>query len=293
MLRKKSYRKNSKSKEDKWDVVIGPKINFVFVPLKELLRCYELILLFVRRDLVTNYVQTILGPLWLIFQPLGTALVYTVVFSVILRVPTDEIPHFLFFMSGSVLWIYFSTCFMNISRVMIANSHIFQKIYFPRLVIPVSIVISSLVMLLVNIMIIFGAIWIYSLNGYSIVLNWKLILLPLVIAQVILLGLGCGLIVASFIIKYRDLNHLMTFIIQLWMFASPVFYPISIIPEKFRFFFSINPMISIIELFRLGIFNKSSITLLEIFLSWGITLFFLVSGLFLFSRAEHSFVDVA
>ena len=265
MLKKKSYSKSSKSKtkEDKWDVVIGPKINFVFVPIKELLRCYELILLFVRRDLVTNYVQTILGPLWLIFQPLGTALVYTVVFSVILRVPTDDIPHFSFY-EWKCLWIYFSTCFMAVSKVMIANSHIFQKIYFPRLVIPVSIVISSLVMLLVNIIIIFGAIWIYSLYGYSIVMNWKLILLPLVILQVILLGLGCGLIVASFIIKYRDLNHLMTFIIQLWMFTTPVFYPMSMVPERFRVFYSMNPMNSIIELFRLGLFNKSSITIPEI-----------------------------
>ena len=291
MFIRKSYRKSSK--EVKWDIVIKPKTNFILVPLRELLHFYELILLFVRRDLVTNYIQTILGPLWLVLQPLGTALVYTVVFSIILRVATDDIPQFLFFMSGSVLWMYFSTCFMNVSRVMIANSHIFQKIYFPRLVIPISIVLSSLIILVINVIIIFGAIWIYSFYGYVIVINWKIIFLPLVILQIILLGLGCGLIVTSLVIKYRDLNHLMNFLIQLWMFATPVFYPISIVPEKIRFVTSINPMTSVIELFRLGLFNKSSITMTEVFLSWGLTLFLLFSGLLLFSRAEQSFVDVA
>ena len=227
---------------DSWDLIITPRKKWYDLQLRDVWHYRDLIALFVRRDFVSRYKQTILGPLWLIIQPILNSLVFTVIFGNIARLPTDGLPQLLFYMSGTVLWHYFSNCLTGTSQTFISNAHLFGKVYFPRLVTPISIVISNLITLAIQFSL-FMFFWLlYYFNGSQIYLTTWAFALPLLILLMAGLGLGFGIIVSSLTTKYRDLTYLVGFGVSLWMYASPIIYPVSTIPEKWRWVAAINPI---------------------------------------------------
>ena len=285
--------KNSAADANKnWDLVITAKRGWFDLHLQDLWRYRDLIWLFVRRDFVANYVQTILGPLWFIAQPLFSAIIYTVIFTKVARIPTDGLPPFLFYMAGSVVWGYFSNCFQNTSNTLTANVGIFGKVYFPRLSVPLATVISSLGKFGLNFILFSGFLLYFTLLAEtSVQPNWYICLLPVLILQMALLGLGCGILVSALSSKYRDLTYMMGFTIQLWMYATPIVYPASLVPSHFRAYYMLNPMVSIVEIFRLAFLGASSVTMNDVLLSWFVTLAILFIGVIVFNRIERNFID--
>jgi lipopolysaccharide transport system permease protein len=263
-----------------WTSVIKPVSGWFDIHLGELWRYRDLIMLFVRRDFVAVYKQTILGPLWFLLQPLFTTIVFTVIFGKIAKIP-----------SGVVVWNYFSNCLNKTSDTFVANAGIFGKVWFPRLSVPISIVISNLITFAIQFVLFLGF-WLYFLINSSTINPQPLILiLPLLILQMAALGLGCGIIVSSLTTKYRDLTQLVGFGVQLWMFATPVVYPISRIPERFQWIIALNPMAPIVELFRYAFLGAGTIIPWQIGLSIVNTIIILFIGIILFSRIEKSFMD--
>jgi lipopolysaccharide transport system permease protein len=274
-----------------WTSVIKPVTGWFDIHLGELWGYRDLIMLFVRRDFIAVYKQTILGPLWFLLQPLFTTIVFSVIFGKIAKIPTDGLPQVLFYLSGIVVWNYFANCLNKTSDTFVANAGIFGKVWFPRLSVPISIVISNLITFAIQ-FILFLGFWAYFLLSGSIINPQPLILiLPLLILQMAALGLGCGIIVSSLTTKYRDLTQLVGFGVQLWMFATPVVYPISRIPARFQWIIALNPMAPIIELFRYSFLGAGTIIPWQIGLSIATTAIILFIGIILFSRIEKSFMD--
>jgi lipopolysaccharide transport system permease protein len=274
-----------------WTSVIQPAHGWFDIHLAEIWRYRDLILLFVRRDFVAIYKQTILGPLWFLIQPLLTTLMFTVVFGKIARIPTDGLPPTLFYMSGIVSWGYFANCLNKTSNTFVGNAGIFGKVWFPRLTVPISVVISNLVGFAIQLLLFMGFWVFFYLKGSSISLQPHLILLPLAVFQMAALGLGFGIIVSSLTTKYRDLVQLVGFGVQLWMYATPVVYPASQIPEDWQWVLAVNPMAPVIELFRYAFLGVGSITPSYIGASLIITFAVLCVGILLFSRIEKNFMD--
>ncbi|MDD4577352.1 MAG: ABC transporter permease [Anaerolineaceae bacterium] len=230
----KSQTNPSSIQEEDWDLIITPRKKWWDLQLRDVWHYRDLISLFVRRDFVSRYKQTILGPLWLIIQPILNSLVYTVIFGNIAQLPTDGLPQMLFYLSGTVLWSYFSNCLTGTSQTFISNAHLFGKVYFPRLVTPISIVISNLITLAIQFGL-FMAFWLFFyFSGADIRLTSWAFALPLLVLLMAGLGLGFGIIISSLTTKYRDLNYLVGFGVSLWMYATPIIYPVSSIPEKWR-----------------------------------------------------------
>ena len=274
-----------------YDTILEPPRRAFVLPLRELLDYRDLILLFVKRDFVTFYKQTILGPLWFILQPMLTSFVFMIIFSKFAKIPTDGAPPFLFYLAGNIVWMYFSTCLQTVSTTFLSNSGMFGKVYFPRLSVPVSVVISKLFQFGVQFTL-FSVCYVYFLYaGANLNPNAGILLLPLLLLQMALLGMGVGLIVASLTIKYRDLQFVLGFGIQLWMYGTPVVYPLSQVPERFIVVYSLNPMVAIVESFKEGFFGGNALELWQIGAGWGITLLLLVVGLVLFARTERNFMD--
>ncbi len=279
------------STEPQWTKTISPVSGWFDIHLGELWRYRDLIMLFVRRDFVAVYKQTILGPLWYLIQPVMTTLIFTVIFSNIAKISTDGLPPVMFYLSGVVAWRYFADCLQKTSNTFVGNAHIFGKVYFPRLTVPLSVVISSLISLAIQ-LVLFAAFWIYFYaKGTAIQLQAVAILLPLLILQMAALGLGCGIIVSSLTTKYRDLTQLVGFGVQLWMYATPIVYPSSIVPEKYQWLMALNPMASIIEAFRYSFLGVGTVNVGNIATSLVTTLVLLFVGVVLFSRIEKSFMD--
>ncbi len=254
--------------------------------------CYrDLISLFVWRDFVSVYKQTILGPLWFIIQPLLTTIVFTVIFGNIAKLSTDGLPPFLFYLSGVIAWRYFADCLNNTSNTFVNNAQIFGKVYFPRLTVPVSIVISNLISFGIQFLLFLGYFLYYWQNNSAIRPQPALLFLPILIIQMAALGLGFGIIVSSMTTRYRDLTHLVGFGVQLWMYATPVVYPVSSLPYKWRLLLILNPMAPVIEGFRYAFLGTGTINMRSWFISLLITIFILFVGIILFSRVEKSFVD--
>ncbi|TGK09965.1 ABC transporter permease [Leptospira fletcheri] len=274
-----------------WDLIIRPKEGLFALHLGDLLRYKDLIFLFVKRDFVSLYKQTILGPVWYIIQPLASSIIFTIIFGKIANVPTDGIPHFIFYLSGTVLWGYFSDCLINTSNTFVSNAGIFSKVYFPRLAVPVSIIFSSLIKFSIQFTL-FILFYIYYISeGADLSLQWSVLLFPIFIFQIALLGLGFGIIVSSMTTKYRDLSLLVNFGVQLAMYATPVVYPLSIVPEKFKVFYNLNPMASIIENFRFSFLGTGYFDSYAWTQSWIITLVVFFIGVIAFSKVERDFVD--
>jgi lipopolysaccharide transport system permease protein len=276
---------------EKWDLIILPKRGWFDLHLRDLWRYRDLISLFVKRDFVTFYKQTVLGPLWYIIQPVLVTVVFTVVFKKIANISTDGVPAYLFYLSGIVPWNYFANCLNQTSNTFVKNAGIFGKVYFPRLTVPVSIVVINLVKFGIQITLFVGFYIYFIADGSPVRPTLLILLLPVLLFQMAVLSLGAGILVSSLTTKYRDLTYVMSFAVQLWMYASSVVIPASKVPERFLYFYMMNPMASVVEMFRYAFFGVGVVNPVCIAISWGVTLFVLFAGILLFSRIEKSFMD--
>ena len=278
---------------EKWDLVIGPKRGWLDFNLRDIWIYRDLVFHFVKRDFATFYKQTILGPLWYIIQPLLTTLVFTIIFGKVARIPTDDIPPFIFYLSGTVAWGYFSNCLKETSDTFITNSKIFGKVYFPRLTVPLSVVIINLVKFGIQFLLFLGFL-VYFIAGDAPVKpkpNLVILLVPLLLLQMAILSLGAGILISSMTTKYRDVKFLVGFGIQLWMYATPVVYPVSVVPESFRFFYMLNPVASIVQTFRHAFLGKGMVNGTDILISWAVTVLLLFAGIIVFNRVDKTFMD--
>lgn len=275
-----------------WDMVIESHRRLLDLKLGDLWRYKDLVLLFVRRDFVAVYKQTVLGPLWYIIQPLLTTITFTVIFGNIARLPTEGLPQFLFYMSGTVVWGYFASCLTKTSDTFVQNAGLFGKVYFPRLAVPVSILISNLIGFLIQFALFLVFVLYFVLRGTAIQPNWQWILLsPILLVMMAGLGLGLGIMVSSLTTKYRDLRFLVQFGVQLLMYATPVIYPVNSIPVRFQWIMMLNPMTSIIEAFRYAFLGAGSINLANLGYSFGFMLASVGIGAVMFNRVEATFMD--
>jgi len=245
----------------------------------------------VRRDFVSRYKQTILGPFWFILNPLLSTLMYTMVFAGIAKIPTEGVPPQLFYISGIVAWSYFAACLTGTSSTFLSNAGIFGKVYFPRLVAPISIIISSIVQLGIQFLLLSVFMIFYTLKGYIIHINLYILYLPLLIVMLAMLGMGFGIIFSALTTKYRDLSNLMVFGVQLWMYITPVIYPSSMVPEKFRIFVFLNPVAPIVEAFKYGLIGAGEFNPGRLLYSIVFTIILLFIGVVLFNRTEQNFMD--
>jgi len=277
--------------EAKWDKIIRPKRNLFDFRLGELWKARDLVMLFVWRDFVALYKQTILGPLWYLIQPLLTTLVFTVIFGNIAKLPTDGLPTFIFYLSGTTVWGYFAACLEATSNTFTKNSAIFGKVYFPRLAVPVSIVISNLISFAIRLGV-FLIFWGYFiLAGSKIHPNIGILLLPVLVLLMAGMGLGFGIIVSALTTKYRDLQNLVGFGVQMLMYTTPVIYPLSTVTGIWRYLILANPMTPVVELFRQAFLGTSSIDPAWLYYTAGFTVLVLFVGLLMFNRVEASFMD--
>lgn len=278
--------------DNNWTTIIDADARRSISRMSELWSARDLIYLFVRRDFVTFYKQTVLGPLWFFIQPLMTTLVFTVVFGRIANIPTDGLPPFLFYMSGVILWAYFSSSVEKISTVFVEQQAVFSKVYFPRLSVPISIVISKLFTFGIQFVTFFGFLIYYLSAGAPIHFHWWAILVvPFLLGYVALLAVSMGLIIASLTTKYRDLAFAVTFGMQLWMYATPIVYPMSQAPERLQWILALNPMSAPIEIFRYAFLGNGKIFIPSIVAGLVITMLLALTGIKLFSKAEKTFVD--
>ena len=274
-----------------WDLIISPNRGWFNLDLKNIWRYRDLIKLFVRRDIVSEYKQTILGPIYFALTPLVGTFINMFIFGKIANLPTDGIPQFLFYMSGNLFWGYFSTCLNAGNSIFQSNSVLFSQVYFPRLTVPISKNISALFKLTFQ-FVLFFLIFIYFIfSGSEMQPTWNILLVPLLLLQCSLLGLGAGILMSSFTIKYRDLNFIYKFIISFWMYISPVVYPLSVIPDRWRYLISFNPMVGIVETARLFIFGHGSLEIVYIINGIFTTILLLFLGLIIFNRVEKIFID--
>lgn len=282
---------NRKKKGDQWTLIIRSKNSFFDFRLKELWQYKDLIMLFVWRDFVTYYKQTILGPIWYLLQPLLTTITFTVIFGKFASLPTDGLPQFLFYMSGTIVWGYFSSCLTKASNTFIENVNIFGKVYFPRLTVPISVLISNLIMFIIQ-MAFFICFVIYFILSDSIIRpNSMILLTPFLLFILAGLGFGFGIIVSSLTTRYRDLQFLVTFGVQLWMFATPVVYPLSQVPVKYRWLIIANPVTPVIECFRYAFFGVGTVDLIHIIYSLCFMTVVIMIGILIFNKIERVFSD--
>lgn len=274
-----------------WTTTIKPKTGWFDINLKELIQYKDLIVMFVKRDFKTLYKQTILGPLWIIINPLLTTIMFTIVFGNIANIPTDGMPQIVFYMLGTTVWTYFSTCLTKTSSTFTANASIFGKVYFPRLVTPISTVISGLINFSVQFIMFLGFMIYFKMTGSPIQPNLYIIIIPLLLLQLAALALGFGIIISSLTTKYRDLAVLVTFGVQLWMYATPVVYPASQIGGNLKTLMMLNPVSPIVESFRYAFLGSGSIPWNYLGISVVTTLVVLFAGVVLFSRVEKTFMD--
>lgn len=275
-----------------WTMDIEPQRSLFDLRLGELWRYRDLVMLFVRRDFVAVYKQTILGPLWYLIQPLLTTITFTFIFGQIASLPTDGLPQFLFYMSGTVVWSYFADCLNKTSNTFVQNAHLFGKVYFPRMAVPVSILISNLITFLIQFTLFIVFIIYFVLRGTIIQPNWLWIALsPVLILMMAGLGLGFGIIISSLTTKYRDLRFLVTFGVQLLMYATPVIYPVSAIPARFQWIILANPMTAIVEVFRFAFLGAGTVDLGHLLYSFVFMLVVVFLGSVIFNRVEQTFMD--
>ena len=274
-----------------WDLVIRPQRAWWDLHLGELWHYRDLIQLWVWRDFVAYYRQTILGPLWYFIQPIVTTLVFTVIFGNIAKLSTDGLPPFLFYMAGNTVWSYFNACLVSTSNTFTVNAGIFGKVYFPRLCMPVSVVISNLVSFTIRLAM-FLLFWGYFLlTGASFRPTWWILSLPMLIIIMALMGLGFGIIISSLTTKYRDLQQLVGFGVSLLMYSTPIIYPLSIIDGNWRWVILANPMTPIVEIFRLAFLGVSSINPAWLLYSLAFTLVIFLAGALIFNYVEATFMD--
>jgi len=276
-----------------FEITLRPNTSWLQLELKGIWHYRDLLSLLVWRDFVAKYKQTILGPLWFIVQPLMMTLVFTVVFAGVAKISTDGLPPLLFYLCGQLGWNYFAQNFNSNSATLVNNAGLFSKVYFPRLVVPLSSLVSNLFTFLIQ-AVTFCAFFLYfkyGLHNDHFHLDWRVVFLPLLVLQSAALSLGLGLFMSALTAKYRDLVHLSPLLIQLWMYATPVIIPLSKFPEQWRWVVAINPMTSIVESFRLMLLGTGTVEPLYMVCSVAFTLVILAVGLLLFGKVEKTFVD--
>ena len=279
------------TEQENWSLIIRPQRAWWDLRLGELWRYRDLVWLFVWRDFVAYYKQTILGPLWYLIQPILTTLVFTVIFGNIAQLSTDGLPPFLFYLAGNTVWGYFAACVQNTANTFTGNASIFGKVYFPRLAIPISVVLSNIISFLIRLLVFLVFLGYYLLVGAKVTPNWWMLSLPLLVFLMAGMGLGIGIIVSSLTTKYRDLQQLVGFGVQLVMYAAPVIYPISSIQKEWQWLILANPMTPVIELFRYAFLGVSSLSYIYILYSLVFTVAIIVIGLLVFNRVESTFMD--
>lgn len=276
--------------EQTWTTVIRPKNKLFDLKLKELWQYRDLIVMFVKRDFKTMYKQTILGPLWIIINPILTTLMQVLVFGNIADISTDGMPQFLFYMAGNTVWLYFSSCITKTSTTFTANAAVFGKVYFPRLVTPISIVISGLISFGVQFAIFLVTDIYYTVNG-MVHPGLLVLITPLLVIELALLGMGCGIIISALTTKYRDLAVLVTFGVQLWMYGSAIIFPVSSLPEKWAHLLMLNPVVPIVEAFRYAYTGHGTFSVKYLGISAIVTLVILFVGIVIFNKVEKTFMD--
>lgn len=273
-----------------WDTIIESKTSLFAVNFKELWNYRDLLVLFVRRDFVTVYKQTILGPLWFFIQPILTTITFTVIFGNVAQLSTDGAPKIVFYMAGITLWGYFSSCLTAVSSVFNANANIFGKVYFPRLIMPLTIVISNLMKFAVQFLLFICFVGYFMLKE-QIHPNAYALALPLVILLMALIAMGIGLILSSMTTKYKDLNQLISFGMQLFMYASPVIYPSSSIPEKYQWIANMNPLASLFDYMRFAFLGVGEFSLTDFIYPSVFAVVVLFLGILVFNKVQKTFMD--
>ncbi len=277
--------------DHRWQLVLRPRVRWFDLHLTDLWRYRDLVAMFVRRDFVAQFKQTILGPAWFVIQPLLTTLIFIVVFSSIAKLSTDGLPRMLFYLSGNVVWMYFANVLTATANTFIGNAHLFGKVYFPRLAVPLSLALSHLLKFILQFLF-FLCFWAwYAWRGAHIELTWAVWLFPGLVLLMAAQALGLGILFSSLTTKYRDLRFLLEFGVRLLMYAAPVVYPLAAIPAKWRWFLLINPMTPVVETFRLGFLGQGTF-------SWGLLAYSaafavvaLLAGVAIFNRVERTFMD--
>jgi lipopolysaccharide transport system permease protein len=282
---------SDKVSNEEWDLVIKPPSGFLFFNGKEIWRYRDLIKMFVKRDVVTLYKQTILGPIWFVIQPIMTTFIYMFVFGGIAQISTDGSPKILFYLSGITIWNYFSDTFNATSQTFKLNEQIFGKVYFPRLVMPLSKVIGGLIKFGIQFALFVIIYLILFLQGNDLQLNWTIVFLPLLLVYMAGFGMGAGILFTSLTAKYRDLNFLLAFIVQLLMYASAVIFPLSSVPEKYQTIILLNPFVHIIEAFKYMFLGVGHLTFSGLLYTGILMLITLTVGVLIFNKTEKSFVD--
>ncbi len=278
--------------EEKWTEVIEPKASLFQLNIKELLRYRDLMMLLVRRDLVAIYKQTILGPLWFLIQPILTSLTFIIIFNNVAKIGTDGVPALVFYMAGTTLWQYFADCLTKVSTVFTDNAPIFGKVYFPRLVMPFAIIFSNMIKFSIQFGLFLLVWFFYLIKGENIHPNGFILLIPVLIILMAMISMGVGMLISSMTTKYRDLQFLLTFCVQLLMYATPVIYPMSLVSAKrIGWIIRINPLSSLIETFRYAFTGSGNFHLSYFLYSAVFAIVVLVLGMGVFNKVEKSFMD--
>lgn len=282
---------NNSQENENWDIIITPRKSLFDLKLDEVWRYRDLMLLFVRRDIVAQYKQTILGPIWYFIQPLLTTIMFTIVFGRLAGISTDGVPPMLFYLAGITNWNYFAECLNKTATTFKDNQNIFGKVYFPRLVVPLSIVLSNMLKYGIQMLLFIGFYIYFILQGTAIQLNAVALLFPVLLLLLAGLGLGFGLLITSMTTKYRDLVLLLTFVVQLAMYATPVIYPLSAVPADYQWIAVLNPMTAVIETFKYGFLGKGTFEWSYLAYSFGFMVAIVLAGIAVFNKTEKNFMD--
>lgn len=278
-----------------WTIIIKPRKSLLNLNLRELWQYRDLLEMYIRRDIVTFYKQTILGPVWFFIQPIFTTIVFMFVFGGLAGIPTDGIPQALFYLSGITLWNYFSECLTKTSDTFLTNQAIFGKVYFPRLIAPLSVTITGLIKMFIQFGLFVVVYLVYLYKGTPVRPNPHAFLFPVLIFILAALSLGFGILISSLTTKYRDLKFLIVFAVQLWMYASPVIYPLSVMKgswEKYMWLIQANPLTAVLETFKYGFLGSGTFSWLALAYSFAFSIVILFVGVIVFNKVERSFMDV-
>lgn len=291
-----------KIRSDEWSMVIKPKSGWFQLHLSDLWKYKDLLFLFVKRDFIAIYKQTVLGPAWFFIQPILTTIIFTIVFGNIAKISTDGLPQILFYLSGITAWSYFAECINKTSNTFVANANIFGKVYFPRLIMPLSVILSNLIKFGIQFLLFTSVLVYYLIQDANVHPNIYMLTLPILILMLALFGLGMGLTISSLTTKYRDLTHLVKFGVQLLMYATPVVYPLSelnnktisenpVIADLIKMFIMANPLTPIVEAFRYAFLGAGSFSIMHLLYSAAMILIWLFLGILIFNKIEKSFMD--
>jgi lipopolysaccharide transport system permease protein len=275
-----------------WDLSVTSKYKLLDLKLRELIRYRDLVIMFFVRDFTTTYKQTILGPIWYIISPVLSTIIYTFVFGNIAGIGTGGIPVLLFYYGGTMLWDYFTSCLNTASTIFLSNASVFGKVYFPRLTVPIATTVSSILKMMIQFVMLMSFLIYFVCTGSPVRPSWYVLFFPVMILGLSALGTGFGMIVSALTAKYRDLSHVISLGLRLAMYVTPVVYPLSQVPEKWRFFFYINPVSAPIELFRIWFYGIGAVPVEMTVISVAMTAVILFFGLILFTRTERTFMDV-